>query len=329
MSQVTLYRGVSSSEILSILQEGVPAFKSKYEEARAILGKYINPKILTDEFLEANKDYISWVRYRFRQFDENAGVFCLMKEQFSQEELQEKFTQIRVTLAKKGLAEEEIEKLVVSVHNEMKRQEKAPIHNAILYAQDAARERPEYERYVVSDLKGLKDNIAELEDNIKKAIAEGESPKIQKELEKRLACRKILLENLKPEYKDTKGNVHIPKEKGNYPIVLQIRGDIPLCGESEQEVRLKGDLKPEDIIGVAFAPDDPNEQPVFLSKEEFLKQFQQKKKTSTEKNRDPKEKRSSKLESFLMERADQKEAPQSNAGQNSFKRNPSRDGGRK
>ena len=52
MPNTTLYRGVSSIGIEDILENGIHPYKTKYDEARAILSKYINPEILTDEFLE-------------------------------------------------------------------------------------------------------------------------------------------------------------------------------------------------------------------------------------------------------------------------------------
>jgi hypothetical protein len=97
----------------------------------------------------------------------------------------------------------------------LKAQEETPIRDAILYAKSATKDCPEYERYIVSDLKTLKESIVELEGAVETLIALGKSPVVRKDLEKRLACRKILLENLKPEYKDENGNVKIPKEKGH------------------------------------------------------------------------------------------------------------------
>jgi hypothetical protein len=306
MSQRTLYRGISSKEIQSILKNGIPAFKSKYEEARSVLGKYVNPKILTDEFLEENKEYIAWVRYRFRQFIEGVGTFCMQKEIFSNEELNEKLAQARDLMIKKGLSETERKKLEASLMHSLKAQEETPIRDAILYAKSATKDRPEYERYIVSDLKTLKESIVELEEEVETLIALGKSPVVRKDLEKRLACRKILLENLKPEYKDENGNVKIPKEKGHYPVILEIKGDLPLAFENEHEVRLQGDLKAEDITGVAFVPDNPKDQPLFLSKEEFLKQLQQKQETNSTEKPSTQKKEISNLESFLYEHSNQK-----------------------
>ena len=305
MSQRTLYRGISSAEIPSILKNGIPVFKNKYEEARAILGKYVNPQILTDEFLEENKEYIGWLRYRFLQFEEGAGAFCMLKEEFSDEEQNKRLAQARDLMIKKGLNETEMKDLEASLKRSFKTEEEVPIRDAILYAQSTTKDRPEYERYIVSDLKTLNQSIVELEETLKTMIVSGRSPTIREDLEKRLACRKILLENLKPEYKDENGNVKIPKQQGNYPVILQIRGNLPLCFENGQEVRLKGDLKPEDITGVAFVPDNPKEQPIFLSKEEFLKQLQQRQKTNELEGKSIKKKESSKLKSFLAEHSNQ------------------------
>ena len=281
MPDTTLYRGISSSEIEDILKNGIQAYETKYDEARAVLSKYVNSEILTDEFLEENKDYIGWLSYRFSQFTGGAGVFCLLQEKFSDKELNEKLSQIRDNLIQKGTSTDEINQLDASLRREIKRQEEVSIQTARLYANEAAKEYPEYENYIVSDLKNLKNDITECEESLK-ALGDS-SPFMKKDIERRLACKKILLENLKPQYKDVTNNVHIPKKKGYYPIILQIRGDLPFSIGNEQEVRLKGDLKAEDIIGVAFVPDNPKEQPTFLSKEEFLKQFQQRKEASNSK----------------------------------------------
>ena len=305
MSQRTLYRCISSKEIPSILKNGIPAFKNKYEEARTILGKYVNPQILTDEFLEENKEYTGWLSYRFLQFEEGAGAFCTLQEKFSDEELNEKLIKARELMIKKGLNETEMKDLEDSLMRSFKAQEEAPIRDAILYAKSATKDLPEYERYIVSDLQTLKESILELEETVETMIISGRSPVMRKGFEKKLACRKILLENLKPEYKDKNGNVKIPSEEGNYPVILEIKGDLPLSFENEHEVRLKGDLKAEDITGVAFVPDDPNEQPLFLSKTEFLKQLQQR------------HRKNSKLQQFLTEHSNEK-VPSSKVSKTTF-----------
>ena len=300
MAQTTLYTGISSKGIQSILKNGIPAFRNKYDEARSVLSKYINPEILTDEFLETNKEYIGWLRYRFSQFQEGAGIFCTKEEKLSPEELNERLAQAHDLILKKGLSETETKNLEDSLKRTLKRQEETPLHDAILYAQSSANDLPEYERYIVSDLKTLKENIVELEEKLETLSILGHSKSlITKDIEQRLACRKILLKNLKPEYKDKNGNVKISKEKGNFPIILQIKGNLPLCFENEQEVRIQGDLKPDDITGVAFVPDKPNEKPLFLPKEEFLKQLQQKQETNSIKQ-------TASIKSFLAEHLNQK-----------------------
>ncbi|MBE6445956.1 MAG: hypothetical protein E7021_00910 [Alphaproteobacteria bacterium] len=266
MPNTTLYRGVSSIGIEDILENGIHPYKTKYDEARAILSKYINPEILTDEFLEQNQDNIGHsfgnLGFRFRQFQKDGGVFCTIMEQYSDEEYRS-------------------HDLDPESQREFDKQTRlSAINGAMEYAYRTAKSFPEYEWYIVDDLNSLgNQNLLELEEQIETAYAAGKLNGEALEAQyKRLECRKKILENIKPEYKDKNNNVRIDSPKGSYPIVLQINGnDRNFSYQNGGEVRLVGDLMPEDITGVAFAPEKMDELPIFVSKKEFLKQLEQRK----------------------------------------------------
>ena len=260
MSDITLYRGVSSAGIEDILKNGVHPYKTKYDEARAVLSKYINPEILTDEFLEENQDNIGYaygsLGFRFRQFQNDGGVFCT-RDQFSEEDWK-----------KKGIA-----------NSELKR-EFSGVYNAVKYAKQSTQDFPEYESFMVYDLNSLSnENLIESQEKIETDYMEGRlSGEEFEKQQKRIECRRKIFENIKPAYKDKNGQVHIVPEEGNYPVVLRINGNNREFSYSNRgEVRLAGDLKPEDITGIAFAPEKVDELPTFVSKEEFLKQLKQRK----------------------------------------------------
>ena len=279
MSSITLYRGVSSIGIEEILAEGIHPYKTKYDEARAVLSKYINPEILTDEFLENNKNYIGSsfgnLGYRFLQFNGEGGVFCTRAIHDSDEDIRQMWLLNKDNPLHKALQIDYTEEYVRELS---RKEEQDAVNGAISYAYNSANDFPEYERYMVWDLNSLSEqSLLELEEQIETAYMAGHlKGKGLQEQYDRLACRRKVLANVKSEYRDGKGGVKIPVPHGSYPVVLQIKGnDKTFSYQNNNEVRLVGDLKPEDIIGVAFAPEKMDELPVFISKEEFLKQLRQ------------------------------------------------------
>ena len=272
MADITLYRGVSSVGIEKVLTEGVHPYATKYDEARAVMSKYVNPEILTDEFLETNQDHIGEMfgklSYRFTQFREGGGVFCTEKVDYSDEEIKK--------LAQKD-ENDTIEFTEERVKEILEMEARDALNNAISYANNAANDFPEYERYIVRFLNSLsKFKLVEFEERLETEAAKGAPEWSQKLGYQMLECRRKILENIKPEYKTEDGGVNIPKPEGKYPIVLQINGNGRNLNYAQNgELRWEGDLKPEDITGVAFAPKNADEPIQFLSKEEFLKQLEQ------------------------------------------------------
>ena len=282
MPDITLYRGISSAGIEDILNNGIHPYETKYDEARAVLSKYVNPEILTDEFLEENQDNIGYaygnLGFRFRQFQHDGGVFCTQMIQYSDEEYQQK-------------------NIEPKTQREFDKQwQLSAINGAMEYAYRTAKSFPEYEWYLVHDLNDLNpESLLELEERIETDYMAGRfSDEELKKQQKRLECRKKIFENIKSKYKDENGHVNIVPEEGNYPVVLKINGNNREFSYSNGgEVRLAGELKPEDITGIAFAPEKMDELPVFVSKEEFVKQLQQRKeadntKVTTQKTGEPK-----------------------------------------
>ena len=265
MSEIELYRGVSSEGIEKILTEGITPYETKYDEARSVLSKYVNPDILTDDFLEENKDFIGTefglLSYRFGQFTNGGGLFYTKAEHFSDEELE---------------GNEFIKKAI-------ERRNLTSLGNVARYARSAATEFPEYERYIVRYLnslsyeelntKGMECKTARVGVSTVPPITEEELQKKEKELR----CYAQILTNMKSEYVRD-GQVKISPPANNYPVILRVNGNNKKqIYDDNVQVRIVGALRPEEITGVAFAPENPSDRPVFLTKEEFLKQLQERK----------------------------------------------------